>query len=102
MNYVSIIVRMASISSLEQLSVAPPRSRAEQLAHHLVEYVHQRGLGPGDRLGTLDEIRAEVGFSRPTVSEAVRLLRERGVLAVSYTHLDVYKRQGQVRAAFRG
>lgn len=69
-------------SSLATLSVIPPRSRAEQLADTLVEHIRARGLGPGDRLGTLDEIRAEVGFARTTVSEAVRLLRERGALEI--------------------
>lgn len=64
------------------LSVMPPRSRADQLADTLVAHIAERGLTPGDRLGTLDEIRAEVGFARTTVSEAVRLLRERGVLEI--------------------
>ncbi|MBL5974996.1 MAG: FadR family transcriptional regulator [Candidatus Leucobacter sulfamidivorax] len=73
---------MTAQSSLATLSVIPPRSRAEQLADTLVEHIRARGLGPGDRLGTLDEIRAEVGFARTTVSEAVRLLRERGALEI--------------------
>ncbi|UOQ56710.1 FCD domain-containing protein [Leucobacter allii] len=73
---------MTSMSSLDQLSVTPPRSRAEQLADTLLDHIRARGLGPGDRLGTLDEIRAEVGFARTTVSEAVRLLRERGALEI--------------------
>lgn len=73
---------MTAQSSLARLSVIPPRSRAEQLADTLVEHIRARGLGPGDRLGTLDEIRAEVGFARTTVSEAVRLLRERGALEI--------------------
>ncbi|XPP26731.1 MAG: FadR/GntR family transcriptional regulator [Leucobacter sp.] len=73
---------MTTQSSLARLSVIPPRSRAEQLADTLLEHIRARGLGPGDRLGTLDEIRAEVGFARTTVSEAVRLLRERGTLEI--------------------
>lgn len=68
--------------TLDQLSVIPPRSRADQLAETLLQHIRRSGLGPGDRLGTLDEIRAEVGFARTTVSEAVRLLRERGVLEI--------------------
>lgn len=69
-------------SSLDQLSVMPARSRADQLADTLLQHIRASGLGSGDRLGTLDEIRAEVGFARTTVSEAVRLLRERGVLEI--------------------
>ncbi|WP_105566972.1 FadR/GntR family transcriptional regulator [Microbacterium halophytorum] len=73
---------MTGKSNLEALSVIPPRSRAEQLADTLLGHIRERELRPGDRLGTLDEIRDEVGFARTTVSESVRLLRERGVLEI--------------------
>ncbi len=73
---------MTPESSLEQLSVIPPRSRAEGLADTLAAHIVDRGLRPGDRVGTLDDVRAEVGFARSTVSEAVRLLRERGLLEI--------------------
>ncbi|WP_156761133.1 FadR/GntR family transcriptional regulator [Microbacterium karelineae] len=73
---------MTVTSHLDQLSVAAPRSRAEQLADTLLAHIQERSLRPGDRLGTLDEIRDEVGFARTTVSEAVRLLRERGMLEI--------------------
>lgn len=73
---------MTSTSHLDRLSVAAPRSRADQLADTLLTHIRERGLRSGDRLGTLDEIRDEVGFARTTVSEAVRLLRERGVLEI--------------------
>lgn len=68
--------------SLEQLSVLPPRSRAEQLADMLAVHCQEMKLQAGDRVGTLEEIRAEVGYARATISEAVRLLRERGVLEI--------------------
>lgn len=73
---------MTEKSNLEALAVIPPRSRAEQLADTLLGHIQEREMHPGDRLGTLDEIRDEVGFARTTVSEAVRLLRERGVLEI--------------------
>lgn len=76
------VLDMSPEHTLDQLSVLPPRSRAEQLAETLAAHIADRGLQPGDRLGTLDEIRAEVGFARTTVSEAVRLLRERGLLEI--------------------
>ncbi|OXM63579.1 MULTISPECIES: FadR/GntR family transcriptional regulator [Amycolatopsis] len=56
------------------------RTRAEQLAALLEERI--RGLAPGDPVGTIDEIRRESGLARATVSEAIRLLRDRGVLAI--------------------
>jgi GntR family transcriptional repressor for pyruvate dehydrogenase complex len=59
---------------------APGATRAEQLAAALEDRV--RGLGPGSPVGTIEEIRRESGLARPTVSEAVRLLRDRGVLEI--------------------
>ena len=37
---------------------------------------------PGDFVGTLAELQQTTGFARATVSEAVRLLRERGVMEI--------------------
>ena len=37
---------------------------------------------PGDFIGTLAELQSTTGFARATVSEAVRLLRERGVMEI--------------------
>lgn len=37
---------------------------------------------PGDFIGTLTELQTSTGFARATVSEAVRLLRERGVMEI--------------------
>lgn len=70
--------RLASLGDL----AAGATSRAEQLAEVLEERVVSLGLSPGDLVGTLEEIRAGSGLSRPTVSEAVRLLRDRGVLLI--------------------
>ncbi|KAA9160679.1 FadR family transcriptional regulator [Amycolatopsis acidicola] len=56
------------------------RTRAEQLADLLEERI--RALGPGAPVGTIEEIRAESGLARATVSEAIRLLRDRGLLAI--------------------
>jgi GntR family transcriptional repressor for pyruvate dehydrogenase complex len=58
------------------------RTRGEQLAAVLEARIQDSGLAPGAPVGTLDELRAETGLARATVSEAVRLLRERGVLEV--------------------
>ncbi|MFT4081664.1 MAG: FCD domain-containing protein [Nocardioides sp.] len=57
-------------------------SRAEQLAAAVEERVHTERLSPGEALGTLDDLATASGFSRPTVSEAVRLLRDRGVVRI--------------------
>lgn len=69
-------------SPLGALSILPARSRSEQLADVLAEHIDGKGLRGGDRVGTLEDIRAETGFARATVSEAVRLLRERGRLEI--------------------
>ncbi|MER7616651.1 FadR/GntR family transcriptional regulator [Nonomuraea wenchangensis] len=56
------------------------RTRAERLAAALDERIH--GLAPGEPVGTLESLRAETGLAYATVSEAVRLLRDRGVLEI--------------------
>lgn len=63
-------------------AIRAPRSRGEHLADALAAHILERRFRPGDRVGTIDEIHASVGFGRPAVSEAVRLLRERGVLEI--------------------
>ena len=74
----------APISSVdaEALKLPGPRSRAEQLAAALDDRIRGQGLQPGDFVGTLQSLREESGYARSTVSEAVRLLRERGVLEI--------------------
>jgi DNA-binding FadR family transcriptional regulator len=52
------------------------------LAAGLDERIRTAALPAGSPLGTLDELRAETGFARATVSEAVRLLRDRGVIEI--------------------
>lgn len=59
-----------------------PRTRAEQLAALIEDRVRSRGLDAGAPVGTIEEIRLESGLARATVSEAVRLLRDRGILAI--------------------
>ncbi|MCM0621416.1 FadR/GntR family transcriptional regulator [Nocardioides bruguierae] len=59
-----------------------PRSRAEQLAAAIERRIRGERLAPGTSVGTLEDLRASSGFSRPTVSEAVRLLRDRGILVI--------------------
>src|SRR3954452_582110 len=61
---------------------AQPRTRAEQLAALIEDRIRSRGLTAGAPMGTIEEIRLESGLARATVSEAIRLLRDRGVLAI--------------------
>lgn len=58
------------------------RTRAEQLAVALDVRIRSDGLAAGEPVGTLESLRAETGFAYSTVSEAVRLLRDRGVLEI--------------------
>lgn len=73
---------MTSRAGLDQLTLTVPRSRAEQLADALTTHIRDARLGPGDRLGTLDDVQARAGYGRPAVNEAVRLLRERGIVEI--------------------
>jgi len=56
------------------------RTRAEQLAADLGERL--LAMAPGVPVGTIEALRAETGFAYSTVSEAVRLLRDRGLLEI--------------------
>jgi DNA-binding FadR family transcriptional regulator len=67
---------------LRALATTTAPSRAEQLAAAVEARVRDQGLAPGTALGTLDDLQAGSGFSRPTVNEAVRLLRDRGVIQI--------------------
>lgn len=58
------------------------RTRAERLAAALDEWIHAQGPAAGTPIGTIDSLRRETGFAYATVSEAVRLLRDRGVLEI--------------------
>lgn len=58
------------------------RTRAEQLADALDARIRSLELTAGDPVGTLESLRTETGFGYATVSEAVRLLRDRGVLDI--------------------
>lgn len=59
-----------------------PLSRAETLASQLEQSMLAQNKQPGDFIGTLADLQASSGFARATVSEAVRLLRERGVMEI--------------------
>ncbi|GAA4811643.1 FadR/GntR family transcriptional regulator [Streptomyces ziwulingensis] len=58
------------------------RTRAELLAEALDARIRSGGLAAGDPVGTLESLRAETGYAYSTVSEAVRLLRDRGVVQI--------------------
>src|SRR4051794_13333201 len=70
------------LGSAGPLSGRGVRTRAEQLAAALDERIRAGGLAAGEPVGTLESLRAESGFAYATVSEAVRLLRDRGVLDI--------------------
>ncbi len=50
------------------------RDASEQVAFEIRRYVSARGLRPGERIGTEQELAAEFGVSRPTLREGLRLL----------------------------
>ncbi|MFF3501793.1 FadR/GntR family transcriptional regulator [Streptomyces sp. NPDC003247] len=63
-------------------AASPGRTRAEQLAAALDDRIRSLGLRAGDPVGTLESLREETGYAYSTVSEAVRVLRDRGVLDI--------------------
>src|SRR3954465_12708686 len=62
-----------------------PRARtdaSEQIAMEIRRYLERRGLQPGDRIGTEQELAAEFGVSRPTLREGLRLLASSHLIRV--------------------
>lgn len=57
-------------------------TRAEAVGQHLRRVIVERGLQPGDLIGTKTAIRESVGVAKATVNEAVRLLESQGVVSV--------------------
>src|SRR3954451_3882332 len=62
-----------------------PRARtdaSEQIAMEIRRYLERRGLQPGDRIGTEQELASEFGVSRPTLREGLRLLASSHLIRV--------------------
>ena len=53
---------------------SPRRDASEHVAFEIRRYLSRRGLAPGERLGTEQELAVEFGVSRPTLREGLRLL----------------------------
>lgn len=58
------------------------QTRAQILASQMEKDIAERGLSYGDAFGTLNTWRDETGFARSTVSEAVRLMIDRGAVEI--------------------
>jgi DNA-binding FadR family transcriptional regulator len=52
-------------------------SRAEVVAHELADEIASGRAGPGDRLGTKEDLRQRFGGAVATINEAIRLLEMR-------------------------
>lgn len=59
-----------------------PPALAQHLASEIEATIGTRGLEPGERITTMEELRAQTGYGRATISETARLLAERGTVDV--------------------
>ncbi|NMO00682.1 FadR family transcriptional regulator [Gordonia sp. TBRC 11910] len=59
-----------------------PLTRAQSLAAEIEGWIVDRSLRPGDRIATMDELREQTRLGRASISEAARLLAERGTVDV--------------------
>jgi DNA-binding FadR family transcriptional regulator len=64
------------------MALPAPRSRAEEVVVYVEGTIDQRGLQPGDHIGTRGDLRDETGVARATVNEAIRLLQDRRRIVV--------------------
>lgn len=60
--------------------VGPRVSRAETVSKAVEELIREKGLRPGERLGTKVELRERFGVAVATFNEALRMLEVRGVI----------------------
>lgn len=67
---------------IDDVSTRTPATRAQALAARLEAEIAERGLQAGDPFGTIEGWRVSSGYARATVSEALRLLVDRGVIDV--------------------
>jgi GntR family transcriptional repressor for pyruvate dehydrogenase complex len=58
------------------------KTRAELLATQLENQIANGDFGPGEMIGTLDDLKQKSGYARSTVAEAARLLTDRGVAQI--------------------
>ena len=59
-----------------------PPGLAQHLASEIETLINTRGLRSGDRIATMEELRAQTGYGRATIGETTRLLAERGSVEV--------------------
>ena len=53
-------------------------TRSSALVAYVEQLIHERGLRPGDRIATKDDLHEQTAAARTTINEAVRLLQNRG------------------------
>jgi GntR family transcriptional repressor for pyruvate dehydrogenase complex len=58
-------------------------SLADQVAHHLLDFIDEHALGPGDALPSEAKLTQEFGVSRPIIREALCTLEARGVIEIT-------------------
>lgn len=64
------------------MALPAQRSRADDVVIYVEDAIEQRGLRPGDHIGTRADLRDATGVAKATVNEAIRLLQERRRIAV--------------------
>jgi GntR family transcriptional regulator, transcriptional repressor for pyruvate dehydrogenase complex len=68
-------------SSALRLSKIDPARAHEEVVEQIVYAIRSGGLRLGARLPTIDDLAESTGVSRPVVGEAVRMLRDHGIVA---------------------
>ena len=64
-----------------------------QLIHQIQVGIVSGAFPPGQRLPSVRDLATEAGVNPNTMQRALAELERDGLVSVSYTHRDVYKRQ---------
>jgi DNA-binding transcriptional regulator YhcF (GntR family) len=85
--------------TLDHMSLDPddPRPPYQQVANHLRAAILTRKLAPGEKLPSGNELAKSYGVARMTVQQAIRVLRDEGLI-VSRQGSGVYVRERTARA----
>lgn len=71
----------AKVSPPDGGAIAQYRPQYEVVSEKIVEFIHQAGLKPGDRLPTEQGLGEQLGVSRNIVREAIKYLTATGLVA---------------------
>ncbi len=83
------------------MSTIPPRARYQQIADQLREAIQRGDYAPGDPIPSETQLVEKYGLSRPTIRQAIAILRAEGLLRVEHGRGAFVRQRPPVRRTSR-